>query len=259
MKRWVVVGLATALALVGCGGAHTQQGAQTQHKAPARVPVTVLAAASLTDVFTTLTPQFEAANPGAELRFSFGGSSALAQQILNGAPADVFASADEKQMKVVADAGKVAGTAQHFVTNVLTIVVPPGNPKGIHSFADLAKPGVIEVVCAPPVPCGAATMKIEQSTKIKLSPASEEQDVLSVLSKVEAKVADAGLVYVTDARRAGGKVQEVDFPEAKTAVNTYPIAVISNSPHAQLAQAFVAFVHSPAVQQQLAAAGFGPA
>jgi len=104
-----------------------------------------------------------------------------------------------------------------------------------------------------------ATVKIEQSTKIKLSPASEEQDVLSVLSKVEAKVADAGLVYVTDARRAGGKVQEVDFPEAKAAVNTYPIAVINNSPHAQLAQAFVAFVHSPAVRQQLAAAGFGPA
>ena len=255
MKRLMVVVLATALALVGCGGAQTEQGA------PARVPVTVLAAASLTDVFTTLTPQFEAANPGAELRFSFGGSSALAQQIVNGAPADVFASADQKQMKVVADAGKVAGTAQPFVTNVLTIVVPPGNPKNIHSFADLAKPGVTEVVCAPPVPCGAATTKIEQTTKIKLSPASEEQDVLSVLSKVEAKVADAGLVYVTDARSAAaaGKVQEVNFPEAKTAVNTYPIAVISNSPHAQLARAFVAFVHSPAVQQQLAAAGFGPA
>ncbi|MGH3864820.1 MAG: molybdate ABC transporter substrate-binding protein [Pseudonocardiaceae bacterium] len=253
MKRLVTVALAAGLALAGCGGAQVGQGS------PARVPVTVLAAASLRGVFTTLKPQFEAANPGADLRFSFGGSSDLAQQIVNGAPADVFASADEKQMKVVADAGKVAGTAQPFVTNVLTIVVPPDNPKNIHSFADLAKPGVIEVVCAPPVPCGAATLKIEQATKIKLSPASEEEDVLSVLSKVEAEVADAGLVYVTDARGAAGKVQEIDFPEARDAVNTYPIAAISDAPHAQLAQAFVAFVHSPAARQQFAAAGFGPA
>lgn len=257
MKRVVevAVGLALAagLALAGCGSAQTGQGI------PARVPVTVLAAASLTDVFSKLKPQFEAANPGADLRFSFGGSSNLAQQIVNGAPADVFAAADEKQMKVVADAGKVTGAARPFVTNVLTIVVPPGNPKNIHSFADLAKPDVTEVVCAPSVPCGAATTKVEQTTTITLHPASEEQDVLSVLSKVQAKVADAGLVYVTDARRAAGKVQEIDFPEAMTAINTYPIAAISNAPHAQLAQAFVAFVHSPAAQAQFAAAGFGPA
>jgi molybdate transport system substrate-binding protein len=252
MKR-VVVGLAAGLALVGCGGA------QTETPAPARVPVTVLAAASLKNVFTKLKPQFEAVNPGADLQFSFGGSSDLAQQIINGAPADVFASANEKQMQMVADSGKVAGTAKPFVTNVLTIVVPPGNPKSIHSFADLAKPGVTEVVCAPQVPCGTATTKIEQTTKIKLSPASEEQDVLSVLSKVEAQVADAGLVYVTDARSAAGKVQEVAFPEARTAVNTYPIAAISNAPHAQLAQAFVAFIRSPGAQEEFAAAGFGPA
>jgi molybdate transport system substrate-binding protein len=160
---------------------------------------------------------------------------------------------------VVQNAGKAAGTPQPFVTNVLTIVVPPGNPKDIHSFADLAKPGVIEVVCAPQVPCGAATKKIEQATKITLSPASEEQDVRSVLSKVEAKVADAGLVYVTDARSAVGKVQEVNFPEASKAINTYPIVAIKNSPHAQLAQAFVTFVLSSTVQQELHAVGFGPA
>jgi molybdate transport system substrate-binding protein len=254
MKRLVVLALAAALwVLAGCGG--SQNGAAT----PARVPVTVLAAASLQKVFTQLKPQFEAANPGAELQFSFGGSSDLAQQIVNGAPADIFASANNTQMKVVVDAGRVAGIPQPFVTNVLTIVVPPGNPKGIHSFADLAKPGVTEVVCAPQVPCGAATTKIEQATKIKLSPASEESDVLAVLSKVEAKVADAGLVYVTDARSAGGKVETVDFPQAKAAVNTYPIAVISNAPHAQLAQAFVAFVRSSDAQRQFAAAGFGPA
>jgi molybdate transport system substrate-binding protein len=253
MKRLMTVGIAAGLALAGCGGAQTEQ------PAAERVPVTVLAAASLKGVFTTLKPQFEAANPGADLQFSFGGSSELATQIINGAPADVFASANEKQMKVVVDAGKVLGTPQPFVTNVLTIVVPTGNPKNIQSFADLAKPGVTEIVCAPQVPCGAATTMIEQTTKIKLSPASEEQDVLSVLSKVEAKVADAGLVYVTDARSAAGKVEEIEFPEAKTAVNTYPIAALNNAPHAQLAQAFVAFIHSPGAQQAFDSAGFGPA
>ncbi len=251
MKRFVIVGLAAGLALAGC--------AQAGPAAPPRVPVTVLAAASLAEVFIALQPQFEAANPGAQLRFSFAGSSDLAQQIVNGAPADVFASANTTQMKVVQDAGKLAGEPEPFVTNVLTIVVPPGNPKNIRSFADLAKPGVTEVVCAPQVPCGAAATKIEKTTNIKLSPASEEQDVLSVLSKVEAKVADAGLVYVTDARTAAGKVEEISFPEARTAINTYPIAAINNAPQARLAQAFVAFVRSPAAQQRFAAAGFGPA
>lgn len=251
MTRLVIVGLAAGLTLVGC--------AQPGPAAPPRVPVTVLAASSLTGVFTALKPQFEAANPGAQLRFSFGGSSDLAQQIVNGAPADVFASANTTQMKVVQDAGKVAGKPEPFVTNVLTIVVLPGNPKNIRSFADLAKPGVTEVVCAPQVPCGDATTKIEKATNIKLSPASEEQDVLSVLSKVEAKVADAGLVYVTDARTAASKIEEISFPEAKTAINTYPIAAINNAPQARLAQAFVAFVRSPGAQQQFAAAGFGPA
>lgn len=251
MKWLVTAGLAVVLVLTGC--------TSSQSAAPQKVPVTVLAAASLKAVFTNLKPTFEAANPTADLQFSFGGSSDLAQQIVNGAPADVFASANEAQMKVVQDAGKTAGTPQPFVKNVLTIVVPPGNPKNIHSFADLAKPGVTEVVCAPQVPCGAATVKIEKATKINLSPASEEQDVLSVLSKVSEKVADAGLVYVTDARSAAGKVQEINFPEAGQAVNTYPIAAINNAPHAQLAEAFVAFIHGPEAKKQFADAGFGAA
>ncbi|HET9255560.1 MAG TPA: molybdate ABC transporter substrate-binding protein [Pseudonocardiaceae bacterium] len=254
MKRLIAaVSLVAGLALAGC--VNNQTAAPGQQ----RTPVTVLAAASLKDVFTKLQPQFEAANPGAELTFNFGGSSDLAQQIINGAPADVFASANDAQMNVVRDKGKLAGTPQPFVTNVLTIVVPPGNPKSIRSFADLAKPGVTEVVCAPQVPCGAATVKIEKETNIALSPASEENDVLAVLSKVEAGVADAGLVYVTDARTAAGKVQEIAFPEAAKAVNTYPIAAISGSPHAQLAQAFVDFIHSAPAREQFTAAGFGPA
>ncbi|MGH3902145.1 MAG: molybdate ABC transporter substrate-binding protein [Pseudonocardiaceae bacterium] len=253
MKRWVMVGLAAGLALAGCGAGDTAEpGAQE------RVTVTVLAAASLTDVFNKLEPEFESANPTADLRFSYGASSELATQIVNGAPADAFASANEKQMKVVADAGKVAGESKPFTTNVLTIVVPPGNPKGIRTFADLAKPDVTELVCAPQVPCGAATEQIEKATNITLSPASEEPDVRSVLAKVQAKEADAGLVYVTDARSAAGKVEQINFPEARDAVNVYPIAAINGAPQAVLAAAFVAFILGPEGQRELTAAGFSP-
>ncbi|HSL07537.1 MAG TPA: molybdate ABC transporter substrate-binding protein [Pseudonocardiaceae bacterium] len=255
MKRVVLVVLAAGLALAGCGADGT---AQPGPGAPDRVAVTVLAAASLTDVFTTLEQQFEAANPTADVRFSFGGSSDLATQIVNGAPADVFASANEKQMKVVAEAGKVAGVPKPFTTNVLTIVVPLGNPKGIRTFADLAKPDVTELVCAPQVPCGAATKEIEKATNITLSPASEEPDVRSVLAKVQAGEADAGLVYLTDARSAAGKVKQINFPEAKDAVNVYPIAAINGAPQPRLAAAFVAFILSPAGQRELTAAGFSP-
>ncbi|MDQ4093323.1 MAG: molybdate ABC transporter substrate-binding protein [Actinomycetota bacterium] len=256
MKRLVMVALAAGLALAGCGAGDT---AQTGPGAQDREQVTVLAAASLTDVFSRLEPAFEAANPRADLRLNFGASSDLATQIINGAPADVFASANDKQMQVVADAGKVAGKAKPFTTNVLTIVVPPGNPKGIQSFADLARPDVTELVCAPQVPCGAATNQIEQATNIELSPASEEPDVRSVLAKVQAKEADAGLVYITDARSAAGKVEQINFPEAKDAVNVYPIAAVAGAPHPQLAEAFVAFILGPAGQRELTAAGFSPA
>ncbi|MGH4009713.1 MAG: molybdate ABC transporter substrate-binding protein [Pseudonocardiaceae bacterium] len=253
MKRMVMMGLAAGLALAGCAADDTAQpGAQE------RVTVTVLAAASLTDVFNELEPQFEAVNPGADLRFSYGASSDLATQIANGAPADVFASANQKQMKVVAGAGKVAGESKPFTTNVLTIVVPPGNPKGIRSFADLAKPDVVTLVCAPQVPCGAATEQIEEATNITLSPASEESDVRSVLAKVQAKEADAGLVYVTDARSAAGKVEQINFPEAKDAVNVYSITAIHDAQQAQLAAAFVAFILGPQGQRELTAAGFSP-
>jgi molybdate transport system substrate-binding protein len=252
MKRLVMVGLA----LAGCGSGDT---AEPEPGAQQRQPVTVLAAASLTDVFSKLEPEFEAANPSADLRFSFGASPDLATQIVNGAPADVFASANEKQMQVVADAAKVTGEPKPFTTNVLTIVVPPGNPKNIRSFADLAKPDVTEIVCAPQVPCGAATEQIEKATSITLSPASEEPDVRSVLAKVQAKEADAGLVYVTDARSAAGKVEQINFPEAKDAVNVYPIATVAGAPQPQLADAFVAYVLGPEGQRELTAAGFNPA
>ena len=258
MRRWVAGMVAGGLLLAGCGSNEGGQSSEPESStAPQRVAVTVLAAASLTDVFGQLKSAFEEANPGADLQFSFGGSSDLAQQIVNGAPADVFASANTKQMDVVSQAGLVQGQPQEFATNVLTIVVPPGNPKGIKTFADLARADVTEVVCAPQVPCGSATEKIEKRAGVQLSPASEEPDVRSVLSKVAAGEADGGLVYVTDARTAEGKVEQVDFPEANDAINQYPIAILKNAPRAQLAQAFVDFVLSPQGQQALKEAGFG--
>ncbi|HEY2764403.1 MAG TPA: molybdate ABC transporter substrate-binding protein [Pseudonocardiaceae bacterium] len=257
MKKWLVGIAAGGLLLAGCtGGGGSQASAPTTSAPPTKVPVTVLAASSLTDVFGQLKPEFEKANPGADLRFSFGGSSDLSQQIVNGAPADVFASANPKQMTVVSDAKLVDGTPQTFTTNVLTIVVPKGNPKGIKTFADLARPGATVVVCAPQVPCGSATQTLEKATNTTLKPASEEPDVRSVLSKVTAGEADAGLVYVTDARTAKGKVEQIDFPEAGKAINNYVIAALKNSKQSQYAHEFVDFVLGPEGQQALVDAGF---
>jgi molybdate transport system substrate-binding protein len=187
---------------------------------------------------------------------SYGASSDLATQIVNGAPADVFASANVKQMKVVADTGKVAGESKPFTSNVLTIVVPPGNPKGIRSFADLAKPDVTELVCAPQVPCGAAALKALKAAGLTVKPVSQEQDVKAALTKVRLNEADAALVYRTDVKAAGGQVRGIDFPEAAQAINDYPIVALKNAPNPAGAAAFVAYVRSEPAQQVLAGAGF---
>ncbi|MGH3916886.1 MAG: molybdate ABC transporter substrate-binding protein [Pseudonocardiaceae bacterium] len=256
MRQGVVGIVVGGLLLAGCGGAENSPAAEPPSP-PQQATVTVLAAASLVDVFEQLEPVFEQATPGADLQFSFGASSDLAQQIVNGAPADVFASANASQMKVVSDAGLAEGTAKVFTTNVLTIVTPIGNPKGITTFADLARPDVTEVVCAPQVPCGAATEKIEQVTGVTLSPASEEPDVRAVLSKVITGEADAGLVYVTDARSAVDQLVQIDFPEAREAINEYFIAGLREAPQPRYAQAFVDFILGPDGQQALVDAGFG--
>jgi molybdate transport system substrate-binding protein len=218
--------------------------------------ITVFAAASLKNTFTELGRRFEEANPGTSVDFNFAGSSDLVTQLLQGAPADVFASADEKNMTKAVDGGLVAGDPVDFATNTLTIVTPPGNPRGIAIFADLAEPGTTVVVCAPQVPCGSATEKVEQETGVTLSPVSEESAVTDVLGKVTSGQADAGLVYVTDAKGAGDKVTEVPFPESSTAVNTYPIAVLHNAENPAPAQRFVDLVTGPDAQQVLNEAGF---
>ncbi|MBT2593860.1 molybdate ABC transporter substrate-binding protein [Arthrobacter sp. ISL-72] len=219
--------------------------------------VTVFAAASLKATFTKLASEFEAQNPGTKVTLSFAGSSDLATQIGQGAPADVFASADAKNMAKLSDAELIDGTAANFATNTLEIAVPPSNPASIASFADLARPGIKVVLCASQVPCGAAAESVEEAAGVTLSPVSEESSVTDVLGKVTSGEADAGLVYVTDVKAAGGRVRGIPIPEAATAVNTYPIASVGSSRNKELAAAFIAMVTGPDGRKTFSDAGFG--
>jgi len=221
--------------------------------------LTVFAAASLKNTFTTLGQVFQEQHPGSSVTFSFAGSSDLVAQIIAGAPADVFAAAATATMTKATDAGVVAGSPVNFAANTLTIITPPGNPAGIRTFADLAADGSNLVVCAPQVPCGSATEELETATGVTLAPVSEESSVTDVLNKVTSGEADAGLVYVTDAAAAGAKVRTIDFPESATVVNTYPIAVLTESAQPALATKFLELVTGPVGQQVLAGAGFQPA
>jgi molybdate transport system substrate-binding protein len=257
----LVTALLAALALLaGCGGGgspHTGAASSAPGAQAGASPLTVSAAASLTDVFNQLGRTFEQRNPGSQVRFNYGGSSDLAQQIVNGAPADVFAAANTSTMDTVTKAGLVDGQPTVFVTNVLQIAVAPGNPKGVHTLHDLTRPDLKVVVCAPQVPCGSAAQQVAKASGVTLHPVSQEADVRSALSKVTTGDADAALVYVTDVKTTNGKVTGVDFPEAIQAVNRYPIAVLRSAPHRDLAAKFVALVRGPEGQQALRNAGFG--
>jgi molybdate transport system substrate-binding protein len=215
----------------------------------------VFAAASLTESFTAIGSAFQAANPGTKVRFSFGASSALAQQITSGAPADVFASASPENMQQVTD-GKAANDSTAFARNVLEIAVPPGNPARVNALADLGKPGVKVVLCQPQVPCGALAQTVLGKAGVTLEPVSLEADVKSTLAKVQLGEADAALVYVTDVAAAGAKVKGIEIPADVNAATTYPIAALTNARNTGLARAFVAYVLSSAGQSELAKAGF---
>ncbi|WP_435737328.1 molybdate ABC transporter substrate-binding protein [Cellulosimicrobium sp. PMB13] len=246
--------LALAVGLTACG-------ADGEPGAPEERTLTVLAAASLRDVFTDLAADFEAEHDGVTVSLSFAGSSDLGDQILAGAPADVFASADERTMDRIVDAGDASDPVA-FATNTLTVVVPPGNPGGVGSFADLARDDVKVVVCAPEVPCGSATDAVADAAGVTIHRVSEEASVTDVLGKVTTGEADAGLVYVTDATLAGDDVEVVDVPETDAALNTYPIAVVAAAADAgaeqeELAHAWVDLVTGETGQAALAGAGFG--
>ena len=217
--------------------------------------LTVYAAASLTGTFTELAETFEEQHDGVEVRLSFGGSSDLATQVVEGAPADVFASADEATMARLTDAG-LAEEPTAFATNRLEIAVPPGNPAGVTGLADLA--GADLVVCAPAVPCGAAAVALADAAGVRLDPVSEEQSVTDVLGKVASGEAEAGLVYATDVLAAQGDVEGVVVPEARSVVNRYPVAVVTGSEEAALAEEFTALVTGAEGRAVLQDAGFGP-
>lgn len=239
----------TALAAVlltlatGCGSAQ-------------RHSIVVFAAASLKPTFTELGEQFQRDNPGTSVEFSFAGSSDLVTQLTHGAQADVFASADTPNMDKAARAGLLAGDPVDFAANTLTIVVAPGNPEQVDTLRDLTRPGISVVLCAPQVPCGTATQKVQRAAGVDVVAVSEESSVTDVLSKVTSGQADAGVVYVTDARDAGDRVTAVPFPEAEDAVNTYPIAVLRQSQNPGAARRFVDLVTGATGQRALDQAGF---
>jgi molybdate transport system substrate-binding protein len=216
--------------------------------------IAVLAAASLTEAFTQIGRDFEARS-GAEVSFNFGSSATLAAQIVQGAPADVFAAASPATMKIVTEAGD-ADKPVDFVSNTLQIAVPTGNPGRITGLADFADESKTIAICAPQVPCGAAAVKVFQAAKIIPKPDTLEADVKATLAKVAADEVDAALVYKTDVISASKDVQGIDFPEAAQAVNTYPIAVLGHAKTPQVAQAFVDYVLAPEGQAVLAKAGF---
>jgi molybdate transport system substrate-binding protein len=215
----------------------------------------VFAAASLQGSFTQLGKQFEAAHPGDKVTLSFGPSSGLATQIISGAPADVFASAAVSNMNQVVSAGDAAAPSD-FAENVMEVAVPPSNPAGVKSVDNLAKSSVKVAVCQPQVPCGVTAAKVFKNASLTVKPVTLETDVKSVLTKVELGDVDAAMVYVTDVKAAGSKVKGVKIPADVNASTTYPIATIKKSSHAATAQAFMAYVLSPAGRQVLQADGF---
>ena len=255
------VATSAALLLSACGGnSATEPGGSasgSESAAGGGQTLTVFAAASLKGTFTELGQQFESAHSGTKVTFSFAGSSDLVTQIQQGAPADVFASADTKNMDKATADNLIKGDPVNFATNTLEIAVPPDNPAKVDSFDDLANPDVKVVVCAPQVPCGSAAQKVETATGVTIKPVSEENSVTDVLNKVISGEADAGLVYKTDVQSAGDKVKGVDFPESSEAVNVYPIGVLAASKNPDLAQQFVDLVKGEQGQQVLTAAGFG--
>lgn len=254
-------GAAALLALSACSSSDSDSSSTTSGSSASASDklsgtVTVFAAASLKESFTTLGEQFERAHPGTQVTFSFGGSDSLAASITGGAPADVFASASPKTMKIVTDAGDASGPPATFVRNQLEIATLPGNPDKVASLKDLTNPDLKVVLCDKEVPCGAAARKALDASGLKLTPVSYEQDVKAALTKVELKEADAAVVYKTDVHAAGGKVGGVEFPESADAVNDYPITLLKDAQNTDAAKAFIALVRSAEGQKVLTGAGF---
>jgi molybdate transport system substrate-binding protein len=242
-----------ALVLAACGGGDDDSGGSSS-AAPAS-EIKVFAAASLTAAFTKLGDDFSAANGGTKVTFNFAGSQALATQIQQAAPADVFASADTANMDKVKD---LVNTPQNFASNLLAIVVEKGNPKGVKTLQDLAKPDLKVVLAAEEVPAGKYAKQLLDKAGVSVTPVSREDNVKAVVTKVSLGEADAGIVYVTDVSAGGDKVEGVDIPEEQNVVATYPIATVKASKAQDKAQAFMDLVRSAEGQQVLKEYGFLP-
>ncbi|MGE0819566.1 MAG: molybdate ABC transporter substrate-binding protein [Candidatus Nanopelagicales bacterium] len=256
MTRRTAAAVALALSAVALAGC-TSTDAPTTGSSSSAVSgsITVFAAASLKEAFTTIGDQFEAANPGTSITFSFGPSSGLATQITEKAPADVFASASQKTMDTVVDAGLASGSSV-FAVNTLAIATPTDPSRPVGSLADLANPAVKVAVCAADVPCGTAADKLFAQNNLTVAPVTREVDVKAVLSKVQLGEVDAGIVYVTDVKAAGSAVVGIDIPRDQNVTTNYPIAALSGSSNPATARAFAAYVLGPEAQTVLADAGF---
>jgi molybdate transport system substrate-binding protein len=261
---WLAAGL--GLVGAGCGdggggsaGGEGSGGAVSPRTAGEPVlagSITVFAAASLTDAFGEIADEFEAANPGVSVESNFGASSALREQILAGAPADVFASANLSNMDQVVEADAAAGDARTFATNRLEIVVPAGNPADVTGLAAFGDDDLLVGLCAAEVPCGDLGREALANAGVTPAVDTEEPDVRSLLTKVEAGELDAGLVYATDVLAAGDAVQGIEIPAADNVVAEYPVATLAEGGAAEVADAFVAYVLSDAGQDILASYGF---
>jgi len=246
----------TAMLLVTCGGSPSTASTPTPSPDPVTGSINVFAAASLTAAFKEEGTAFQAKHANASVVFNLAGSASLVTSIDNGAPADVFASADLPNMQKVVAAGNAIGQPANFASNRLQIVVAAGNPKGIKGLADLANAGTVLILCAPAVPCGNYANQALTKAGVKVTPKSQEQDVNAVISKVSQGEADAGIVYVTDVKAAGQKVQGVDIPDDQNVIASYPIATVKGGANSKGGQAFIDFLLSAAGQAVLANYGF---
>ncbi|MEU8119959.1 molybdate ABC transporter substrate-binding protein [Spirillospora sp. NPDC049024] len=254
-KRTAAMAALSLAVLAGCGDV-AGGGFSGEQKPGGGETLTVFAAASLSEAFTALGRTFEGAHPGVKVRFQFGGSSTLAQQITQGAPADVFAAASPATMRTVTAAGDASGQPRVFARNRLVIAVPKGDPGKVAKVGDLGRPGLKVVLCAVQVPCGAAAKTALAAARVEVKPVSREQNVKAVVTKVGLGEADAGLVYRTDVKAAAGKVTGIEFPEAGKAINDYPIVEVAKAPHGKLAEEFIGLVAGEQGRSALSGAGF---
>lgn len=245
---WRLVAAVTALcALGGCAGGPAAGDGDR---------VTVFAAASLTETFTELGGRFAETYPGEAVVFEFQSSSTLARQVVQGARVDVFAAANRQTMATVVDAGMVDDAPAVLVRNRLQIAVPSGNPAGVRTLADLARPDLTLALCASQVPCGAASATVLRAAGVNAVPDTYDKDVKAVMARLTLGEVDAALVYRTDVRAAADRVDGIDFPEAAEAVNDYPIVRLADAPRPSAAGDFLAFVRSDEARQVFADAGF---